>query len=94
MGYALAPKQLVEHHMKVRFMYREKPDDPFDSGWRFFSGYKDDEYVNNPENIGLFDIKSISEIDPDVIPLINNPLGTAFERENEHSAFQVSKAFD
>lgn len=94
MGYALAPKQLVENKMKVRFMYREKPDDSSDSGWRFFSGYEDDEYVNNPENIGLFDIKTIAEIDQDVIPLLNNPIGTAFERENENSAFQVSEAFD
>lgn len=46
-GYALASKWLVENNMKVRFMYREEPDDTSDSGWRFFSGDESDEYVNS-----------------------------------------------
>lgn len=93
MGFALAPKQLVDNKMKVRFMYREAPDNESDSGWRFFSGSETDEYVNNPDNIGLYDVSTIADIDPDVIPLLNNPFGCAFEREDSDLAFGISDAF-
>ena len=89
-GYALASKWLVENNMKVRFMYREEPDDASDSGWRFFSGDESDEYVNNPENIGLYSIETISQIDPDIIPLLSNDVGTAFERESGNEPFRES----
>ena len=89
-GYALAPKRLVENKLKVRFMYREEPDDASDSGWRFFSGDESDEFVNNPNNIGLYDIGTISQIDPDIIPLLSNEAGTAFERKSVEEPFRVS----
>ncbi len=91
MGYALAPKQLVENRMKVRFMYRELPDDPQDSGWRFFSGNESDEYVNNPDNIGLYDVATIAKLDPDILPLLNHPAGSTFERQDESNPFIPSK---
>ena len=91
MGYALAPKQLVRNRLKVRFMYREKPDTQQDSGWRFFSGFETDEYVNNPDNIGLYDIKTITEIDPDIVPFLNSPVGSAFEREHSSQPFVPSE---
>ena len=56
-GYALAPKSLVNNMQTIRYMYREEPDNWQDSGWRFFSGTESDEYVNNPNNIGIYDIK-------------------------------------
>ena len=39
-GYILATKMLVDGKRKVRFMYREAPDDNQDSGWRFFAVMK------------------------------------------------------
>ncbi len=91
MGFALAPKQLVDNKLKVRFMYRESPDNQSDSGWRFFSGFETDECVNNPDNIGLYDVNTISAVDPDIVPLLNSPIGSVFERENASQPFVVSK---
>lgn len=91
MGYALAPKRLVDGKMKVRYMYREYPDNAHDSGWRFFSGDETDEYVNDPENIGLYDVNTIASIDPDIIPYLQSPAGCAFEREDAGKPFAVSK---
>ena len=48
-GYVFATKMLVEGRRKVRFMYREEPEDPNDSGWRFFCGDEDQEYADNPD---------------------------------------------
>lgn len=44
-------------------MYREDSDNS-DNGWRFFSGEENNEDVNNSENIGIYDIETISRIDP------------------------------
>ncbi len=87
MGYCLAPKRLVEEKLKVRFMYREEPDNGDDSGWRFFSGDEDDEYVNDPDNIGLYDVSTILAIDRDIGAHLASPAGSAFERENPSAPF-------
>ena len=81
MGFVLASKRLVQQKLKVTFMYREKVDNPQDSGWRFFSEYDTDEYVNNPENIGIYDINSIIEVDESIVPYLNSNFGTAFEKK-------------
>ena len=87
LGFALAPKQLVENKLRVRYMYREKSDNQSDSGWRFFSGFETDEYVNNPDNIGLYDVNTISSIDPDIVPFLSSPVGSAFERDSTEQPF-------
>ena len=94
MGYALAPKRLVEQRLRVRYMYREQPDHPQDSGWRFFSGDETDDYVNQPDNIGLYDVNTIAAIDPDIIPFLNIPYGCAFERSSLSEPFSASQIFD
>lgn len=87
MGYALAPKLLVDGRRKVRYMYRERPDNEQDSGWRFFTGDETDDYVNAPDNIGLYDVNTIAAIDPDIVPFLNRSAGSAFEREDETRPF-------
>jgi hypothetical protein len=42
-----------------------------DSGWRFLSGYESDEYMN----------------DPDIVPFLDAPIGSAFERPNGAGEF-------
>lgn len=93
-GFVFATKMLVEGRRKVRFMYREQPDDPNDSGWRFFCGDEDQEYADNPDNIGIYDINTILEIDDSILPLLCSPSGVAFEREDENMSFVASEGFD
>lgn len=92
-GYVLAPKALVNEKKKVRFMYREDPDNKDDSGWRFFSGDEDQEDVDNPENVGIYDIKTIIAVDPDIVKYLDSPYFSAFEKESPDEDFRVSKEF-
>ena len=92
-GYVLATKMLVEGRRRVRFMYREAPDNRQDSGWRFFCGEEDDAYVSQPDNIGMYDINTILDIDRSVLPYLNAAAGTALEREDENAVFSVSADF-
>ena len=89
-GYVLAPKVLVGNRLKVRFMYREKPDSDHDSGWRFFSGEEDQSYVDNPNNLAIYDVETILAIDRDIEKYLSAPFGSAFEREDPNGAFQTA----
>lgn len=92
-GYVLATKMLVEGRHKVRFMYREEPDNEQDSGWRFFCGDEDQSYTDNPDNIAIYDINTIIELDSDIVSLLDSPAGSAFERESEKDPFAASEDF-
>ena len=92
-GFVLATKMLVDGKRKVRYMYREEASNPQDSGWRFFCGDEDDEYANDPDNIGIYDVNTILDIDKTVLPYLDSTVGVAFEREDESAAFTVNDDF-
>lgn len=64
-------------------MYREAPDGELDSGWRFFSGEETQAYVDDPQNLSLYDVNTIANYDRDIIPLLDTPMGSAFERDSQ-----------
>ena len=64
----------------VRFMYREGPHNDLDSGWRFLSGFEDDQYMNNPDNHAVYDVNTIANYDPSIIPLLDSAIGSVFEK--------------
>ena len=66
---------------KIGYMYREEPSNEVDSGWRFFEGAEDEEYTSNPNNFGIYELNTICNYDNDIIPYLNEPIGTEFERE-------------
>src|SRR5215470_8124576 len=71
----------------VRFMYRESPSNDIDSGWRFFSGFEDDTYMSNPDNHAIYDVNTIANYDPSIIPLLDSPVGSVFEKTTESERF-------
>ncbi len=86
-GYVFATKILVEGKLPVMFMYREKGKSG-DSGWRFFSGTEEQEYVDNPENIAIYDIETILSIDESIRPYLNSLCGRAYERSDSKEPFK------
>ena len=72
---------------KVGFMYREDPDNEIDSGWRFLSGNESDEFLDDPDNLGLYDVNTIANYDQAIIPLLDAPSGAAYERDQETGEF-------
>lgn len=90
---AFASKRVAEEGRKVRFMYREDPRGPGDSGWKFFSGDEPQEYVDDPANVGEYPLQAIIGIDPSIAPLLDNPAPCAFERDSDDGAF-IESDFD
>ena len=70
------------------FMYREEAEGQ-DSGWRFFAGDEDQAYVDDPDNLGVYDIRTILALSADVEMYLHMPAGTALEREDASDAFDI-----
>lgn len=79
-GCVASDRITVEGH-PVRFMYRVPPTYPEDSGWIFMSEInEDDEYVNNTDNFAVYDVNTIANYDPTILPFVDSPVGSVFER--------------
>lgn len=87
-GACFATNMITIEGKKINFMYRESPDREGDSGWRFFSGYEDEEYINNPQNTQIYDVNTIANYDNDIIQLLDSPIKTAFERNQITGKFE------
>lgn len=88
-GACFASDMITVDGHPVRFMYRETPDRDVDSGWRFFSGYESDEYANTPSNIGIYGVNTIANYDPSIIPVLEAPIGSAFEKSNDGEKWAI-----
>ncbi|MEE7547308.1 DUF2185 domain-containing protein [Xanthomonas sp. Kuri4-1] len=83
LGACIATDRITVDGYPVRFMYRDTPDNELDSGWRFLSGFEDEDYMDDPGNHGIYDVNTIANYDPSIIPFLGAPEGTAFERTPE-----------
>lgn len=79
-GGCIATDKITVDGFPVRFMYRESPDNDMDSGWRFMSGFEDDDYMDDPANHAIYDVNTIANYDPSIIPHLRAPEGSAFEK--------------
>ena len=86
----IATNRITVEGCKVGYCYREKADGDWDSGWRFTAGDESNEYMDDPNNAGIYSLNSICNDDPDIIPLLNTPAPCAFERD-ENGVFQQIK---
>ena len=86
----IATNRITVEGCKVGYCYREEPDGDWDSGWRFTAGDESDDYMDDPNNAGIYKLNTICNDDSDIIPLLNTPAPCAFERD-EHGVFQPIK---
>ena len=80
MGGCLTSDRITVDGLKVGYMYREEPDKDTDSGWRFFSGDETQEYADDPNNFAIYEVNTICNYDPAIIPLLDAPYGSALGR--------------
>lgn len=79
-GACFASDMILVDGEPVRYMYRESPDSDIDSGWRFFAGLESQSYTDEPANFGLYDLNTVANYDPSIVPLLDAPPGSAFEK--------------
>jgi hypothetical protein len=86
-GYCIASDMITVKGLEVGYMYREETDDDGDSGWRFMSGRESRAYMDDAANFALYDVNMIANYDPDIVPLLDAPAGSAYERQGPSGRF-------
>lgn len=84
-GGCLATDRIVVDGSKVGYMYRENPSNDQDSGWRFFAGDEEVSYMSNNDRHGVYDVNTIANYDPDILPFLESDYGSRFERDAQGS---------
>ena len=75
----------------VSYMYRDEPNNPKDSGWCFMSGDESQGYMDEPSNHEIYGVNTIANYDPGIIPFLNAPIGSAFERNETGVLIEVNE---
>ena len=78
-GFCYATDAITCQGRRVGYFYREAPDSEQDSGWRFFSGTESPQELDDPAHTEIYDVNTIANYDPEIIPLLDTPPPCAFE---------------
>lgn len=89
MGGCLATDRITVEGCKVGYMYRDWPINTDDSGWRFFAGDEDEEYMANNENHSVYAVNTIVNYDRDIVGYLNEPIGSEYERDEFTGSFKA-----
>lgn len=93
-GGCIASDMITVDGLPVMYMYRERPRNDADSGWRFLSGQETDEYMQEAGHHSVYDVNTIANYDPTIVTFLDAPIGSEFEKEVEDSQFQKVRSID
>jgi hypothetical protein len=88
MGGCFITDRVTVDGLKIGYMYREQADGPSDSGWRFFSGDEQPDYLDDSTHMGIFAVNTAANYDQDIIPYLDTPAPCAFEKVNDHRKYR------
>lgn len=79
----VASDKIVFDGLPIGYMYREESNFEMDSGWRFFSGTESQEYVDNAQNLSIYELNTIVNYDQQILPYLDLPINTELERKDD-----------
>ena len=88
-GGCYASDRITVDGALVGYMYREPPDSPEDGGWRFFAGDESQEYADTADHFAIYDVNTIANYDPTIVPFLAEPAGSAFARDDSGALVTV-----
>jgi hypothetical protein len=86
-GACTATDMITVHCHRIGYMYRQVPRQQWDSGWVFTAGTESEQFMDDPNNHAIYDVNTVANYDPDIIPLLNTAPPCAFERQNGTGKF-------
>ena len=90
-GFCMASDHITVEGKRVGFMYRQKPSDISDSGWVFLSGEESQDYLDDVSNLAFYEVNTIANYDPSIIPLLTAPFGSAYGRDPDAPGFHLEQ---
>lgn len=80
-GSCIASDRVTVDGRPIGYMVREPVSEPDESGWTFVAGDETQAYMDDPDNLGLYDVNTLANYSPDIVPLLDAPPRSAFERD-------------
>jgi hypothetical protein len=81
-GGAIASDRITVDGRPVGYMYRTRSHNNLDSGWAFLAGDESEDYMAEANNHAIYDVNTIANYDPEIIPLLDAPVGSAYVRSS------------
>ncbi len=79
---ALVSKLCFDETLPIRFMYKTVPEHLNDTGWRMFTGYETEEFLEDElSNLLPVPVAKMCQLDPSLEELVTYNAGTVWERE-------------
>jgi hypothetical protein len=80
-GGCVATDMITVHGKPVGYMVREPTTRPGDSGWTFTAGFESQRFMDDVSKHGVYDVNTIANYSPDIIPFLDAPPRSAFIRD-------------
>ncbi len=78
---ALMSRLVVDEKLPFRFMFKTVPEHLNDTGWRVYTGYESEEFLEQDlVNMIPVTLEQMGQMDPSVKPLLDYNAGTVWER--------------
>lgn len=78
---ALVSKLCFDETLPIRFMYKTVPEHLNDTGWRMFTGYETEEFLEDQlSNLLPVPVEKMCRLDPSLTELVTYNAGTVWER--------------
>jgi hypothetical protein len=88
MGGCIASDRILIDGRKIGYMYRESPNYEHDSGWVFLAGDESDQYMDEPRNHGVYEVNTVANYDPAIVPYLKTPAPCAFVKRRWLSGYK------
>ena len=75
-GAAIVSRKIVERTGNIKWLTREAPIAPQDTGWRILSDRDTDEYLADPANMTVVDFNELCALEPACIVIYDLPVGS------------------
>lgn len=81
---------VLQENNPVLQLFREEPAESEEnySGWNFFSGQEDEEYLNQSENWSFVSIGKVLNVDDSFIEILGSEYGTEFVKNSETGKYE------
>jgi hypothetical protein len=87
-GACVVSNSITVAGQRVGYMYRREPAHATDSGWVFLGGQETQETMDDSRNFAVCDVNEIANLDPDIMPFLDAPAGSALGRDPESGQFE------
>ncbi|OPX55630.1 hypothetical protein SAMN02745127_01397 [Oceanospirillum multiglobuliferum] len=77
----LVSKLVIDEKLPIRFMYKTVPDHLNDTGWRMYTGYETEDFLEDELlNMIPMPVETMCKADPTLTKLVEYNAGTVWER--------------